>query len=34
MIAADVKRLYHPLDNYGVAVHFAEVWDITSRRRF
>ena len=28
VIAADVKQLYHALDNYGVAVHFHEVWDI------
>ena len=28
VIAADVKRLYHALDNYGVAVRFHEVWDI------
>ena len=28
VIAADVKRLYHALDNYGVAVRFHEVWDV------
>ena len=28
VIAADVKQLYHVLDNYGVAVRFHEVWDI------
>ena len=28
VIAVDVKQLYHALDNYGVAVHFHEVWDI------
>ena len=28
VIAADVKQLYHALDNYGVAVRFHEVWDI------
>lgn len=28
VIAADVKRLYHALDNYGVAVCFHEVWDV------
>ena len=28
VIAADVKRLYHALDNYGVAVRFHEIWDI------
>ena len=28
VIAADVKRLYHGLDNYGVAVRFHEVWDV------
>lgn len=28
VIAADVKRLYHVLDKYGVAVRFHEVWDI------
>lgn len=28
VIAADVKRLYHVLDNYGVAVRFHEVWDV------
>ena len=28
VIAADVKRLYHALDNHGVAVRFHEVWDV------
>ena len=28
VIAADVKQLYHALDNYGVAVRFHEVWDV------
>ena len=28
VIAADVKRLYRALDNYGVAVRFHEVWDV------
>lgn len=28
VIAVDVKRLYHALDNYGVAVRFHEVWDV------
>lgn len=28
VIAADVKRLYHALDKYGVAVRFHEVWDV------
>ena len=28
VIVADVKRLYHALDNYGVAVRFHEVWDV------
>lgn len=28
VIAADVKQLYHALDNHGVAVHFHEVWDV------
>lgn len=28
VIAADVKQLYHVLDNYGVAVRFHEVWDV------
>ena len=28
VIAADVKQLYHALDNRGVAVRFHEVWDI------
>ena len=28
VIAADVKRLYHALDNYDVAVRFHEVWDV------
>ena len=28
MIAADVKQLYHALDNHGVAVRFHEVWDV------
>ena len=28
VIAVDVKQLYHAMDNYGVAVHFHEVWDI------
>ena len=28
VIAADVKRLYHALDNHGVAVCFHEVWDV------
>ena len=28
VIAADVKQLYHALDNYGVTVRFHEVWDI------
>lgn len=28
VIAADVKQLYHALDNHGVAVRFHEVWDV------
>ena len=28
VIAADVKQLYHALDNRGVAVRFHEVWDV------
>lgn len=28
VIAADVKQLYHTLDNHGVAVRFHEVWDV------
>ena len=28
VIAADVKQLYHALDNHGVAVRFYEVWDV------
>ena len=28
VIAADVKQLYHALDNRGVAVRFYEVWDV------
>lgn len=28
VIAADVKQLYHALDNYGVTVRFHEVWDV------
>ena len=28
VIAADIKQLYHELDNYGVAVRFHEVWDV------
>ena len=28
VIAADVKQLYHALDNRGVAVRFREVWDV------
>ena len=28
VIAADVKQLYHVLDNHGVAVRFHEVWDV------
>lgn len=28
VIAADVKWLYHALDNHGVAVRFHEVWDV------
>ena len=28
VVAADVKQLYHTLDNYGVAVRFHEVWDV------
>ena len=28
VIAADVKQLYHELDNHGVAVRFHEVWDV------
>ena len=28
VIAADVKQLYHALDNHGVAVCFHEVWDV------
>ncbi|QWQ32352.1 hypothetical protein KOY48_00410 [Candidatus Minimicrobia naudis] len=28
VIAADVKELYHALDNHGVAVRFHEVWDV------
>ena len=28
VIAADVKQLYHALDNHGVAARFHEVWDV------
>lgn len=28
VVAADVKQLYHALDNHGVAVRFHEVWDV------
>ena len=28
VIAADVKQLYHTLDNHGVAARFHEVWDV------
>lgn len=28
VITADVKQLYHALDNYGMAVRFHEVWDV------